>query len=247
MPWRRAGSRPSGAKARSPAGTTRAPRDPAARWGTPGRRRARRPVPGQPGRRVPDRAGRPRQRRRGPRRRSAPGCRRTDPRRDWNDHGGSTPIPVRHRPTGRVRAPAGPGRLAPEAGFAAEVAVLPITVAALMTPRWVARHLEVPAGIDQVILPGYCGGDLGPVLREGPGHAGRTGPADLRDLPRYFGRGDRDRRPTTARYRIEILAEINHAPRLPHRRIARTRRGVPRRGCRRDRPGLRPRFAMGRA
>ena len=36
--------------------------------------------------------------------------------------------------------------LAPRAAFAAEVAVLPISVAALMTPRWVARHLEVPPG-----------------------------------------------------------------------------------------------------
>ena len=34
--------------------------------------------------------------------------------------------------------------LAPRAGFTAEVAVLPISVAALMTPKWVARHLEIP-------------------------------------------------------------------------------------------------------
>ena len=34
--------------------------------------------------------------------------------------------------------------LSAQAGFTAEVAVLPITVAALMTPRWVARHLEIP-------------------------------------------------------------------------------------------------------
>ena len=56
--------------------------------------------------------------------------------------------------------------LAPRAGFTAEVAVLPISVAALMTPKWVARHLEVPDGIDRVILPGYCRGDLTPIVGE---------------------------------------------------------------------------------
>src|SRR5688500_18655448 len=53
--------------------------------------------------------------------------------------------------------------LAPAAGIAAEVAVLPISVAALMSPRWVARHLEVPPGVDRVILPGHCRGDLAAV------------------------------------------------------------------------------------
>jgi hypothetical protein len=37
--------------------------------------------------------------------------------------------------------------------FAAEVAVLKITVAALMTTAWIARFLEVPAGTDLVLLP----------------------------------------------------------------------------------------------
>ena len=59
--------------------------------------------------------------------------------------------------------------LAPQAGFTAEVAVLPISVAALMTPKWVARHLEVPAGIDRIILPGHCRGDLDPIVEKAPG------------------------------------------------------------------------------
>src|SRR3954447_24999668 len=54
--------------------------------------------------------------------------------------------------------------LAPRAGFVPEVAVLPISVAALMPPKWVARHLVVPDGIDRVVLPGHCRGDLAPVL-----------------------------------------------------------------------------------
>jgi len=102
--------------------------------------------------------------------------------------------------------------LAPRAGFQAEVAVLPISVAALMPPRWVARHLEVPAGIDRVILPGHCRGDLSAVI-EKAGTPVERGPEDLRDLPRYFGHADA-RMEGYGAFDIEILAEINHVPRL---------------------------------
>jgi dihydropteroate synthase-like protein len=102
--------------------------------------------------------------------------------------------------------------LAPRAGFEAEVAVLPISVAALMTPRWVARHLQAPPGVDRVILPGHCRGDLGPVA-DAAGAPVELGPEDLRDLPRSFGDAPRVDE-GYGRYDIEILAEINHAPRL---------------------------------
>ena len=102
--------------------------------------------------------------------------------------------------------------LAPRAGFVAEVAVLPISVAALMTPRWVARHLEVPEGITRVILPGHCRGDLGP-LSEKVGVEVVLGPEDLRDLPRSLGQAD-ERASGYGAYDIEIIAEINHAPRI---------------------------------
>jgi dihydropteroate synthase len=101
--------------------------------------------------------------------------------------------------------------LADRAGFMAEVAVLPISVAALMTPKWVARHLDIPEGIDRVILPGNCRGDLAPITDLAPSVAIERGPEDLRDLPQYFGSSrttDRD----YGRYDIEIIAEINHAP-----------------------------------
>jgi dihydropteroate synthase len=103
--------------------------------------------------------------------------------------------------------------LAPRAGFHAEVAVLPISVAALMTPRWVARHLEVAAGVDKVILPGNCQGDLAPVVERARGVPVESGPEDLRDLPRYFGEA-RGEPGGYGAYDIEIIAEINHAPRL---------------------------------
>jgi hypothetical protein len=72
--------------------------------------------------------------------------------------------------------------LAPRAGFRAEVAVLPISVAALMTPQWIARHLEVSEGVNRVILPGYCRGDLAPITEKSPGILIEPGPEDLRDL-----------------------------------------------------------------
>lgn len=104
--------------------------------------------------------------------------------------------------------------LAPRAGFQAEVAVLPITVAALMTPKWAARNLEVADGIDRVILPGLLRGDLTLIQEKARGVPVERGPEDLRDLPRHFGAAD-DRMKGYGAFDIEILAEINHAPRLP--------------------------------
>lgn len=102
--------------------------------------------------------------------------------------------------------------LAPRAGFDYSVAVLPITVAALTTTPWVARHLTVPATADRVLLPGLCAGDL-TVVAEAAGRPCARGPADLRDLPEFF--GDAGGRPADyGAHAIEILAEINHAPRL---------------------------------
>ena len=80
--------------------------------------------------------------------------------------------------------------LAPRAGFVPEIAVLPISVAALMTPAWVARRLEVPPGVDRVILPGHCRGDLTPILEKACGVPVELGPEDLRDLPRHFGQAN---------------------------------------------------------
>ena len=103
--------------------------------------------------------------------------------------------------------------LAPQAGFSAVVAVLPISVAALLTPKWVARHLEIPEGIDRIILPGYCVGDLDPVIEKANGIPVERGPVDLRDLPRHFGMSAQTNG-SNGEYSIQILAEINHAPRF---------------------------------
>jgi dihydropteroate synthase-like protein len=102
--------------------------------------------------------------------------------------------------------------LAPEAGFDYGVAVLPISVVALATTPWIARHLTVPAGVQRVILPGLCQGDLG-VVRAPEGVSVERGPADLRDLPEFF-RVSGAEPVRLGPFDIEILAEINHAPRL---------------------------------
>ncbi|WP_227255056.1 DUF6513 domain-containing protein [Frigoriglobus tundricola] len=102
--------------------------------------------------------------------------------------------------------------LAPKAGFEAHVAVLPITVAALLTTNWVARHLPpLPPHLDRVILPGLCRGEVEEVAHAAGAPAVR-GPNDLRDLPEFFGKASGP--PAHyGRFDIEILAEVNHAAR----------------------------------
>ncbi len=101
--------------------------------------------------------------------------------------------------------------LAPRVEFDYSISVLGITVAALMTPQWIARRLRVPSETTRVIVPGYCHGALDEIAVV-CGCQVERGPKDLRELPAYFGR------PRVSadygEYDIEILAEINHAPRL---------------------------------
>lgn len=114
----------------------------------------------------------------------------------------------------RVAAEAGA-----QAGFDHDVAVLPITVAALMHVDWVQRKLTIDAPCDRVLLPGWCQGDLS-ALSEAYGVPFERGPKDVRDLPEYLGH---DAAPPAdlSRYDIEMLAEINHAPRLTDAEILR--------------------------
>ena len=91
------------------------------------------------------------------------------------------------------------------------VAVMKITVAALMTAPWIARFLEVPPGTDLVLIPGLCEGDV-TVLTERFGVPVEKGPKDLREIPRYFGQALAAT--DYGAYSIEILAEINNAPKL---------------------------------
>jgi dihydropteroate synthase-like protein len=103
-------------------------------------------------------------------------------------------------------------KLAGQVGFEYEVSVLGISVAALMHVEWVRRKLTIAEQFDRVLLPGWCQGDVERLS----GHFGmpfQLGPKDMYDLPEYFGE-DGASAPELDSYDIEILAEINHAPRM---------------------------------
>ncbi len=79
--------------------------------------------------------------------------------------------------TGKLAEPALRRTLAGmDATFAWEVAVMKITVAALMTTPWIARFLEVPSGTDLVLIPGLCEGDPA-VIAETAGRPGASSPS----------------------------------------------------------------------
>ncbi len=96
--------------------------------------------------------------------------------------------------------------------FACEVAVLGITVAALMTTDWIVRHLEIERGpFDLIMIPGLCEGDP-QRISDKFGVATEKGPKDVREIPRHFGRTAAARQ--YGAWDIEIVAEINNVPRL---------------------------------
>src|SRR5688500_9046920 len=114
--------------------------------------------------------------------------------------------------TGRLAEPALRRVLADMAPpFQCDVAPLKITVAALMTTSWIARGLEVPDGTDLVLIPGLCEGDP-QEIQDKVGVPVEKGPKDLREIPRHFGRAAAAR--NYGAWDIQILAEINNAPRL---------------------------------
>jgi dihydropteroate synthase-like protein len=103
--------------------------------------------------------------------------------------------------------------------FDYEVAVMRITVAALMTTPWIARRLEVPPGVTRIMIPGLCEGDPA-VLSEQFDLPAEKGPADLKRLPAFFGQADA--RSRFGARDIRIFAEINNVPRLGREEIVRS-------------------------
>jgi dihydropteroate synthase len=102
--------------------------------------------------------------------------------------------------------------LAAQHHFQYTIDVLPITVAALMTPKWLLKHMSVPKDATCVILPGYLQNGLHEIqaTQTIPVHCG---PKDILDLPTLFGKS-RYRGSDYGQYSIEVIAEINYAPRL---------------------------------
>jgi dihydropteroate synthase-like protein len=121
--------------------------------------------------------------------------------------------------TGKLAAPALQATLEKAAlPFAHEIAVLPITVAALMTTTWIAGHLSLPDGIDRVLIPGLCEGDVR-VIEDRLGVPAEKGPGDLRELPEYFGQAALKQ--DYGGYDIRIFAEINNVPYLTREEVLR--------------------------
>jgi dihydropteroate synthase-like protein len=119
--------------------------------------------------------------------------------------------------TGKLAAPALRDTLGrAELPFDYDVAVMKITVAALMTTDWIARFLDVPDGVTRIMVPGMCEGDVD-VLSERFGVPAEKGPADLKALPSWFGQADA--RSGFGERDIRVFAEINHVPRLDRDRI----------------------------
>lgn len=117
--------------------------------------------------------------------------------------------------TGRLAEQAVRERVAPLAkrwSFEYAIEVLPITVAALMTPKFLFRHLSIPADVNRVILPGYLANHMDEIRSHYDARV-ECGPRDIRDLPLFFGEKQADR-DGYGESSIEIIAEINHAPRL---------------------------------
>src|SRR6185295_4934074 len=113
--------------------------------------------------------------------------------------------------TGKLAAPALQATLdRTELPFGYDVAVMKITVAALMTTEWIARRLEVPEAVTRIMIPGMCEGAI-EALSERFGIPAVKGPADLKALPSWFGR--EDARASYGERDIRVFAEINHVPR----------------------------------
>jgi dihydropteroate synthase len=113
--------------------------------------------------------------------------------------------------------------LARQHAFAFTIRVMPITVAALMTPRWLRRHLDPPAEATHVIVPGYCDSGLSE-LAESLKTPVIAGPKDCRRMSELF--GGRPLSDDFGEHDIEIIAEINHAPRCSIEELVRHAKGL---------------------
>jgi dihydropteroate synthase-like protein len=117
--------------------------------------------------------------------------------------------------TGRLAEPALRNVLS-ELGIDHQITVMNISVAALMTTRWIAKRLSVPPGVDRIVIPGLCEGDVD-TLQQATGLPVRKGPADVRALPEWYGReavraqlGPRD---------VRVFAEINQVQSLSREQV----------------------------
>ncbi|MAS82621.1 MAG: dihydropteroate synthase [Legionellales bacterium] len=93
--------------------------------------------------------------------------------------------------------------------FTYEIRDIGVSVAALMTAQMLSRRLAELKGVNRIIVPGLCRGDL-TVTSEELGIECVRGPIDLKDLPVFFGR--KGKPIDLSQYDVEIFAEIVDAP-----------------------------------
>jgi len=98
-----------------------------------------------------------------------------------------------------------------DAGFEWSIFDVGVKVAALMTGAIISRRLPRPVGADRIVVPGRCRADLDQLSAEF-GVPFERGPEELKDLPRYFGKGGRDL--DLSRHDIRMFAEIVDASAL---------------------------------
>ncbi len=86
-----------------------------------------------------------------------------------------------------------------------------LQVAGLMTAEMIHRRLPRPSGIDRIVVPGRCRGDLAPLTAE-YGVPVERGPDELADLPEWF--GGKARTVDLSRHNVRLFAEIVDAPKM---------------------------------
>ena len=95
--------------------------------------------------------------------------------------------------------------------FTCEIRNIGVSVAALMTAQMLGRRLQGLDGVDRIIVPGLCQGDLD-ALGESLGVPVQRGTVDVKDLPTFFGR---ETQPVSLdKYSVGIFAEIVEAPQI---------------------------------
>jgi dihydropteroate synthase-like protein len=97
-----------------------------------------------------------------------------------------------------------------------------VKVAALMTEAIIERRLQRPVQADRVILPGRCRVNL-ERLSISFGVPFMRGPDELKDLPKFLGRGGTA--PDLSKYDIQIFAEIVEASQIGVPEIVKRARG----------------------
>ncbi len=97
------------------------------------------------------------------------------------------------------------------APFTWEARDLGLQVAGLMTADMIRRRVPPQAGVDRIVVPGRCRGDMD-ALSQHFGVPVQRGPEEVKDLPRFFDRAAKAI--TLDKYDVAIFAEIVDAPRL---------------------------------